>query len=195
MRDPIPGSIELYHISEDANDFGYNDAPELGIFGNVRATLEALADELEPRVPPAIVKQYLEEAQRRKDILWRGLMEQADAAIRADEKIEPIVAARDVLRPLPDGLLLVDEALCSNLFTQPMHRSTGGRQYFHKEVPVVLNNREYGILESFMLSQPQYNARAHGFLVMDICSPKVGFQSLARAMGVEPTFVNSPPEN
>jgi benzoylformate decarboxylase len=240
VRDPIPDSIEFYHISEDANDLGYNDAPKLGIFGNVRATLEALADELEPKVPPAIVKQNLEDAQRKKDLLWRGLMEQADAAIRADGKIEPIVAAREVLRPLPDGFLLVDEAPCANPFTQPMHRSTGGRQYFHNRggalgwampaaigvslardhapvlcmvgdgsamyspqalwsavhegVPVVfvvLNNLEYGILKSFMLSQPQYNAKAHGFLAMDLCHPKVDFPSLARSMGVEATLIDS----
>jgi benzoylformate decarboxylase len=167
-------------------------------------------------------------------------MEQADAAISDDEKIEPIVAAREVLRPLPDGFLLVDEAPCANVFTQSMHRSTGGRQYFHnrggasgwgmpaaigvsfigapsctgtlygrrwlsyvlttrlwsaahEEVPVVfvvLNNLEYAILKNFMLSQPQYNAKEHGFLAMDICHPKVDFQSLAKSMGVEPTFVN-----
>jgi benzoylformate decarboxylase len=240
MRDPIPGSLEFYHISEDANDLGYNDAPKLGIFGNVRATLEALAGELEPQVPAAIVKQHLEEAQRQKDLLWRGLMEQADAARRAHGPIEPIVAAREVLRPLPDGFLLVDEAPCANPFTQPMHRSTGGRQYFHNRggalgwgmpaaigvslahdhapvlclvgdgsamyspqalwsavheaVPVVfvvLNNREYGILKSFLLSQPQYNAKAHGFLAMDLCRPEVDFQCLARSMGVEPTLVTS----
>jgi benzoylformate decarboxylase len=240
MRDPIPDSIEFYHISEDANDLGYNDAPKLGIFGNVRATLEALAHELEPKVPSAIVKENIESAGQQKDILWRGLMERADAAIRGDEKIEPIVAAREVLRPLPDGFLLVDEAPCSNLFTQAMHRSTGGRQYFHnrggalgwgmpaaigvslardhapvlcmvgdgsamyspqalwsavhEEVPVVfvvLNNFEYGILKNFMLSQPQYNAKEHGFLAMDICQPKVDFQSLASSMGVESTFVGS----
>jgi len=240
MRDPIPDSIEFYHISEDANDLGYNDAPKLGIFGNVRATLEALAHELEPKVPSAIIKQNIEYARQQKDILWRELMEQTDAAIRGDQKIEPIVAAREVLRPLPDGFLLVDEAPCSNLFTQAMHRSTGGRQYFHnrggalgwgmpaaigvslardhapvlcmvgdgsamyspqalwsavhEEVPVVfvvLNNFEYGILKNFMLSQPQYNAKEHGFLAMDICQPKVDFQSLASSMGVESTFVGS----
>ncbi|MEY2606937.1 MAG: benzoylformate decarboxylase [Verrucomicrobiota bacterium] len=240
MRDPIPDSIEFYHISEDANDLGYNDAPKLGIFGNVRATLEALAHELEPKVPSAVIKQNIEYARQHKDILWRELMEQTDAAIRGDEKIEPIVAAREVLRPLPDGFSLVDEAPCSNLFTQAMHRSTGGRQYFHnrggalgwgmpaaigvslardhapvlcmvgdgsamyspqalwsavhEEVPVVfvvLNNLEYGILKNFMLSQPQYNAKEHGFLAMDICQPKVDFQSLARSMGVESTFVDS----
>ena len=240
MRDPIPDSIEFYHISEDANDLGYNDAPKLGIFGNVRATLEALAHELEPKVPLAIIKQNIEDARQQKDILWRELMERADAAIRGDEKIEPIVAAREVLRPLPDGFSLVDEAPCSNLFTQAMHRSTGGRQYFHnrggalgwgmpaaigvslardhapvlcmvgdgsamyspqalwsavhEEVPVVfvvLNNLEYGILKNFMLGQPQYNAKEHGFLAMDICQPKVDFQSLASSMGIESTFVGS----
>jgi benzoylformate decarboxylase len=240
MRDPIPNSIEFYHISEDANNLGYNDAPKLGIFGNVRATLQALAGELEPRVPAATVQQNLEEARRQKDIFWGELMKQAAAAIRADGKIEPIVAVREVLRPLPDGFLLVDEAPCANPFTQPMHRSTGGREYFHnrggvlgwgmpasigvslahdrapvvcivgdgsamyspqalwsavhEEVPVVfvvLNNLEYGILKSFMLSQSQYNARAHGFLAMDLCDPKVDFQSLAKSMGVEGTVVTS----
>jgi benzoylformate decarboxylase len=240
MRDPIPDSIEFYHISEDANDLGYNDAPKLGIFGNVRATLEALAQELEPNVPAGIIKQNIEYARQQKDILWRGLMEQANTAIRGDEKIEPIVAAREVLRPLPDGFLLVDEAPCSNLFTQAIHRSTGGRQYFHnrggalgwgmpaaigvslardhapvlcmvgdgsamyspqalwsavhEEVPVVfvvLNNLEYGILKNFMLSQPQYNAKEHGFLAMDLCHPEVDFQSLAKSMGVDSTFADS----
>lgn len=36
----------------------------------------------------------------------------------------------------------------------------------------IMNNREYGILKSFVLSQPQYNAVEHGFLAMDICRPK-----------------------
>src|SRR5258708_13372392 len=131
MRDPIPESIEFYHISEDANDLGYNDAPKLGIFGNVRATLEAFADELELKVSPATVKQNIETAQKEKEVLWHGLMKQADAATNGDARIAPIVAAREVLRPLPDGFLVVDEAPCANPFTQPMHRSTGGRQYFH----------------------------------------------------------------
>lgn len=240
MRDPIPDSIEFYHISEDANDLGYNDAPKLGIFGNVRATLEALAQRLELKVPLSTVKQNIQFAQQQKEVLWHGLLERADAAVRDDGKINPIVASREILRSLPDGFLLVDEAPCSNFFTQSMHRSTGGRQYFHnrggalgwgmpaaigvslardhtpvlcvvgdgsamfspqalwsaahEEVPVVfvvLNNLEYGILKDFMLNQPQYNARQHGFLAMDISNPKIDFQSLAKSMGVEASFVSS----
>jgi len=240
MRDPIPESIEFYHISEDANDLGYNDAPKLGIFGNVRATLQALADELELKVSSASVKQNIEIAQKEKDALWHGLMENAEAAVSDTGRIAPIVAAREILRPLPDGSLLVDEALCANQFTHPMHRSTGGRQYFHnrggglgwgmpaavgvslahdhapvvcmvgdgsamyspqalwsavhEETPVVyvvLNNLEYGILKSFMLSQPQYNSNQHGFLAMDICQPTLDFQSLAKSMGVKSTLIHS----
>jgi benzoylformate decarboxylase len=131
MRDPIPDSVEFYHISEDANDLGYNDAPRLGIFGNVRATLEALADELQAKVPEATVNRNIEYAQQEKDALWRQLMDETGAAIREDGKIAPIVAAHETLRPLPDGFLLVDEAPCTNAFTPRMHRSTGGRQYFH----------------------------------------------------------------
>jgi hypothetical protein len=82
-------------------------------------------------VSPAAVQQNVEIAQKEKEELWRGLMDQADAAIDGGDKVAPIVAAREILRPLPDGFLLVDEALCANPFTQPMHRSTGGRQYFH----------------------------------------------------------------
>jgi benzoylformate decarboxylase len=82
-------------------------------------------------VSPSAVKQNVEMAQKEKEALWRGLMDQADAAADGDGRIAPIVAAREVLRPLPDGFLLVDEAPCANPFTQPVHRSTGGRQYFH----------------------------------------------------------------
>jgi benzoylformate decarboxylase len=64
----------------------------------------------------------------------------------------------------------------------------------HEEVPVIfviLNNLEYGILKNFMLSQPRYNAKEHGFLAMDLCHPKVDFQSLAKSMGVAATLVNA----
>jgi benzoylformate decarboxylase len=64
----------------------------------------------------------------------------------------------------------------------------------HEKVPVVfvvLNNLEYAILKNFMLNQPQYNAKKHGFLGMDICDPKVDFQSLAKSMGIEAMFISS----
>jgi benzoylformate decarboxylase len=67
----------------------------------------------------------------------------------------------------------------------------------HEETPVVfvvLNNAEYGILKEFMLSQPQYNARQHGFLAMDICNPSIDFQFLARSMGVPAKRANSKDE-
>jgi benzoylformate decarboxylase len=238
-RDPIPENIEFYHISEDANDLGHNEAPRLGIVGNVKATMEALAAELERKISPNSVERNVKIAQGVKEIRQLALKKEADAA-RMDPGIRPIIAAQEILRILADGALVVDEAPCANAFTQPMHRSTAAKQYFHnrggvlgwgmpasvgvslahdkapvlcvvgdgsamyspqalwsavhEETPVVfvvLNNAEYGILKEFMLSQPQYNARQHGFLAMDICNPSIDFQLLARSMGVPAQRVNS----
>ena len=55
-RDPIPENITFYHISEDGNDLCHNDAPRIGIVGNVKATLEVLAEELERKISPDTVE-------------------------------------------------------------------------------------------------------------------------------------------
>jgi len=238
-RDPIPEDITFYHISEDGNDLCHNDAPKLGIVGNVKATLEALAAELERKVSPEAVEANVLFAQEGQEALRRALRDQAEQAA-GDAVLRPIVAAREIMRSLADGTFVVDEAPCANAFTQPMHRSTAAKQYFHnrggalgwgmpaavgvslandkapvlcvvgdgsalyspqalwsavhEETPVVfviLNNGEYGILKEFMLNQPQYNARKHGFLAMDICDPRIDFQLLAGSMGVPAQKIGS----
>jgi benzoylformate decarboxylase len=129
-RDPIPENIEFYHISEDASDLGHNEATKLGIVGNVKATMVALAAELERKISPDAVARNVKVAQQEKDARQIALTEQADAA-GVGPAIPPIVAVQQITRVLADGTLLVDEALCANSFTQPMHRSTAAKQYFH----------------------------------------------------------------
>jgi benzoylformate decarboxylase len=129
-RDPIPENITFYHISEDGNDLCHNDAPRLGIVGNVKATLEVLAEELERKISPHVVEKNVTVAREAKEAQQRGLREQAERAA-ADQDIRPIIAVQEIMRPLTDGTLLVDEAPCANAFTQPMHRTTAARQYFH----------------------------------------------------------------
>jgi benzoylformate decarboxylase len=129
-RDPIPENITFYHISEDGNDLCHNDAPRLGIVGNVKATLEVLAEELERKISPHVVEGNVTIAREAKETQQSGLREQAERAA-ADPDIRPIVAVQEIMRPLADGTLLVDEAPCANAFTQPMHRTTAARQYFH----------------------------------------------------------------
>ena len=51
-RDPIPESIEFYHISEDANDLGHNEAPRLGIVGNVKRLWKLWRQNLSERFLP-----------------------------------------------------------------------------------------------------------------------------------------------
>jgi benzoylformate decarboxylase len=129
-RDPIPENITFYHISEDGNDLCHNDAPKLGIVGNVKATLQALAGELERTVSQAVVESNLNAAREAQKAQRRTLVEQAEKAA-SDAVIRPIVAAREIMRNLADGTLVVDEAPCANAFTQRMHRSTAAKQYFH----------------------------------------------------------------
>jgi benzoylformate decarboxylase len=129
-RDPIPENITFYHISEDGNDLCHNDAPKLGIVGNVKATLEALAEELECKVSPDTVERNVHIAREAKEVQQRVLRQEAEIAAKNPD-IRPIIAAQEIMRPLEDGTLLVDEAPCANAFTQRMHRSTAARQYFH----------------------------------------------------------------
>ena len=129
-RDPIPEDITFYHISEDGNDLCHNDAPRLGIVGNVKATLEVLAEELERKVSLHTVERNVQIAREAQETQQRALSRQAEIADR-DPQIRPIVAAREMMRVVADGTLVVDEAPCANAFTQRMHRSTAAKQYFH----------------------------------------------------------------
>jgi benzoylformate decarboxylase len=129
-RDPIPENITFYHISEDGNDLCHNDAPKIGIVGNVKATLQSLAAELEHQVSPETVERNVSLAREAKETQLRGMKELANQADQ-DPHIRPIIAVREIVRSLADGTLLVDEAPCANAFTQPMHRSTAAKQYFH----------------------------------------------------------------
>jgi benzoylformate decarboxylase len=129
-RDPIPEDITFYHISEDGNDLCHNDAPKLGIVGNVKATLEVLAEELERQVSLETVGRNVRIAREAKAVQESALRQQAEIADQ-DPDIRPIIAARQLMRVVADGTLVVDEAPCANAFTQRMHRSTAAKQYFH----------------------------------------------------------------
>jgi benzoylformate decarboxylase len=58
----------------------------------------------------------------------------------------------------------------------------------HERLPVtfvVINNREYNILKTFMKSQPHYvSVRANRFIAMDLVDPAVDFPKLAASMGL-----------
>src|SRR3984893_17969635 len=129
-RDPIPEDITFYHISEDGNDLCHNDAPRLGIVGNVKATLEVLAEELERKVSQESVDRNVRMAREAKEAQESALRKQAEIADQ-DTDIRPIIAAREMMRVVADGTLIVYEAPCANAFTQRMHRSTAAKQYFH----------------------------------------------------------------
>ncbi len=98
--------------------------------GNVKATLEVLAEELERQVSLEIVERNVRIAREAKAAQESALRQQAEIADQ-DPDIRPIIAARELMRVVADGTLVVDEAPCANAFTQRMHRSTAAKQYFH----------------------------------------------------------------
>jgi benzoylformate decarboxylase len=50
---------------------------------------------------------------------------------------------------------------------------------------VVINNREYNILKTFMRSQPHYaSVRSNRCIAMDLVDPAIDFRALAAALGV-----------
>src|ERR1700726_1321976 len=77
-RDPIPENITFYHISEDGNDLCHNDAPKIGIVGNVKATLQSLAAELEHQVSPRTIERNVNLACEAKETQQRRLKELAN---------------------------------------------------------------------------------------------------------------------
>jgi benzoylformate decarboxylase len=98
--------------------------------GNVKATLEVLAEELERKVSQESVDRNVRMAREAKEAQESALRKQAEIADQ-DTDIRPIIAAREMMRVVADGTLIVDEAPCANAFTQRMHRSTAAKQYFH----------------------------------------------------------------
>src|SRR6202043_3267172 len=96
-RDPIPENITFYHISEDGNDLCHNDAPRLGIVGNVKATLEILAEELERKISPHTIERNVKIAREAKEAQLQALRQEAEIAAR-DPQIRPIVAAKQITR-------------------------------------------------------------------------------------------------
>jgi benzoylformate decarboxylase len=58
----------------------------------------------------------------------------------------------------------------------------------HEQLPVtfvVMNNREYNILKTFMKGQAHYNStRSNRFIAMDIVEPAIDYIAMARSMGL-----------
>jgi benzoylformate decarboxylase len=110
----VPPDVELLHLTADAGQLGRVLPTSLGLLGDVRATLDALAPLLPERPPPPA-------AQPAADFDDRARSRYGDVPMH------PMAAVHALLRALPDDAPVVDEAITTGTYVRGFY---GGRRYF-----------------------------------------------------------------
>jgi benzoylformate decarboxylase len=129
---PLPETCELLHVSGEALLLGRAHAARLGVLGDPAATAAALVPLVRSRVDAAAAAAALDAARTRRD----GEMAQMEetALGRYDTSpVEPMAAAHALLRAMPAGTPVVDEAITTGAYVRGFHHdSTPGRYFFTK---------------------------------------------------------------
>ncbi len=113
----LPPALEVLHLSADVGQLGRVHGTALGLLGDVKATLEALASLLpEARVdsPGTAATNFDERARSRY----------------TDMPMHPMAATHALLRSLPDDIAVVDEAITTGTYVRGFHGV--GRYFFNR---------------------------------------------------------------
>jgi benzoylformate decarboxylase len=123
---PIPDGTRLLHLSPDASQLGRTWPTDLGLWGDPRATLEALLPHL-----PASGPDLAPAAAIRAAAIER--LEQTALGRYDQVPLHPMAAAHAMLRALPPETLVVDEAITTGTYVRGFHHaSRPGRYLFCK---------------------------------------------------------------
>jgi benzoylformate decarboxylase len=112
----VPPEVELLQLAPNPHDVGRVHPVVLGLVGDVRATLDALAPLLpddRPAVAPAAGGADFDERARQR---------------YGDVPMHPMAAVHALLRALPDGIDVVDEAITTGAYVRGFHKK--GRYFF-----------------------------------------------------------------
>ncbi|HZN14576.1 MAG TPA: thiamine pyrophosphate-binding protein [Acidimicrobiales bacterium] len=110
----MPASVDVLHLTADAGQLGRVQSTVLGLLGDVRATLEAVADRLptvDAAAAPTASSDFDERARSRY----------------GDVPMHPMAATHALLRALPADAPVVDEAITTGAYVRGFH---GDGQYF-----------------------------------------------------------------
>ncbi len=126
---PVPEGVDLVHLSPAAGDVGRAHPVRLGLVGDPRATLEALAPLLDERVD-----------RERAGRAGRAVGEATEAARRSYEQaalsryddvpMRPMAAAHALVHALPAGSIVVQEAPTFGGYVRGFHRAERPGQHF-----------------------------------------------------------------
>jgi benzoylformate decarboxylase len=125
----LPDGLELLHLSPDAHQLGRAWPVRLGVVGDPLATLRALVPMVAGRVDRAGASDALAQARarRRKEVddLEATALDRYGSA-----PMDPMAAAHALVRAVPEGTAVVDEAITTGVYVRGFHHWTEPGRYF-----------------------------------------------------------------
>ncbi len=126
---PLPDDVELLHLSPDPLQLGRTYATRLGLAGDPKRTLAALTPLVAERADGAAAKDALEAARARREEAAEQLETEAAERYGA-APIDPMAAAHALVRAMPSGTAVVDEAITTGVYVRGFHHWTEPGRYF-----------------------------------------------------------------
>jgi benzoylformate decarboxylase len=128
----VPAATELLHLAPDAHQLGRSHATRWAAAGDPKASLAALLPLVRARVDAGTAAASVEAAATRRRAAVQALED--TALSRYDSSpIDPMAAAHALVRAVPAGSLIVDEAITTGVYVRGFHHEpVPGRYFFNR---------------------------------------------------------------
>ncbi|MFE5857209.1 thiamine pyrophosphate-binding protein [Streptomyces sp. NPDC056500] len=128
----VPRGSRIVQLDDDPAEVGRNFGVEAALVGGIRATLDALADRLRPR----LVGREDETATRARAVADRTAADRArtDAeavAAYGGAPMDPLAAVHAIAAGLPDDAVVVEQAITAGPLLRTVLRQTRPRSFLH----------------------------------------------------------------
>jgi benzoylformate decarboxylase len=125
----VPPTVELLHLSPDPAQLGRAWPVRLGLAGDPRRSLEALLPLVRDRVDAAAAADAVEAARPTRAQEIERLEDSARGRYGA-APMDPMAAAHALVRAIPPGTAVVDEAITTGVYVRGFHHWTEPGRYF-----------------------------------------------------------------
>jgi benzoylformate decarboxylase len=126
---PLPDGTDLVQLATDPATLGRTYAVRLGVSGDPKRTLAALLPYLQARSDASAAADALDAGRARR----RAEIDQLEATALdryGPAPLDPMAAAHALVRAVPDGTIVVDEAITTGLYVRGFHHWTEPGRYF-----------------------------------------------------------------
>ncbi|HLF40074.1 MAG TPA: thiamine pyrophosphate-dependent enzyme, partial [Acidimicrobiia bacterium] len=122
-------SLELIHLADDASQVGRTYSTRLGMIGDVKVSLAALASSLRDKVDASAAAVAIEKMGAE---MRAGVEMFAQTAIDRYDQVpmNPMAAGHALVDALPEGGVIVDEAVTTGIYVRGFQRTDETRTYF-----------------------------------------------------------------